>query len=177
MLKWIKSCLPTKESLKKSRTFSWVSNWLKGRPYLWQFQKHSVSSGIAISLFVAFLPLPFEMLIVTLLAITFHANLPISILSTWITNPFTLIPANYACYRVGVWLLDGTNGEYIGLPEINFNWHDWSGMLDQVAAFFGSISKAYLVGLPIVSISAGLAGYGLVYFIWTAIEFFSKKRG
>ena len=170
MLQGVKKYLPTAQSIKKRPAMRWISTWLQNRPYLWKFKKHSVSGSVAVSLFVAFLPLPFEMVMVTLLAILIHANLPIALVSTWITNPFTLIPANYFSYKVGEWLINSNGAEFVPLERIHFHWTNWDLLMNDISTFMGSLTKAYLIGLPIVSITVALISYALVYLIWTCVE-------
>jgi len=56
---------------------------------------------MAVGLFCAFVPLPIQMLLAAAAAIIFRVNLPISVGLVWITNPVTIPPMFYFCYKVG----------------------------------------------------------------------------
>ena len=61
-------------------------------PSLWHMNRHSVAKAFAVGLFFAWVPVPFQMVLGAGGAILFHANLPLSVVLVWLTNPFTMPP-------------------------------------------------------------------------------------
>lgn len=138
----LKKWLPSAEAIKNQPGLKWL-HFLLHQPDLWHFNRRAVAGGVAAGLFVAFLPLPFQMLLATLLAVLCRVNIPVAVASTWITNPFTFIPITFLITRIGGWV---------------------SG--DQAVKALG---KNFLIGLPIVSIVAAGVGYLLVRFLWRIV--------
>ena len=119
-------------------------------PNLWHINRRSVVRAIAIGLFIAFLPVPVQMVVAAALAIAFSAYLPIAVILVWITNPITMPVFFYWAYRLGAYLLD-VQPEPIQI-EMSFNWlftqllHRWQPFL------VGCLCAGALVG----GIAAGL---------------------
>jgi uncharacterized protein (DUF2062 family) len=74
-------------------------------PCLWNFNRRSISKGVAIGLFCAFLPMPMQMILASIFAVIFSGNILISIALVWITNPITIPPIYYGLYKLGAWIL------------------------------------------------------------------------
>lgn len=74
-------------------------------PNLFHLNRHSVAVGMAIGLFVAFMPTPGHMLIAAAAAIYFRANLPIAVVMVWLSNPITIPPLFFLCYKTGTLIL------------------------------------------------------------------------
>ncbi len=111
-------------------------------PNLWHLNRHSVSGGVALGLFCAFLPMPFETLVATLGALAFRVNLPISIALVWVSNPFTWIPMYGTAYLLGAWLLN--------LPRVSLDGLTITWLLQQFAPLWlGSL----IIGLVLAGIS------------------------
>ncbi len=73
----------------------------------------SIARGGAIGLFIALTPtVGVQSLLVTAVAVPMRANLPVSLVMCWITNPVTLIPFYFSYYWVGSLLL--------GLPPAGY---------------------------------------------------------
>lgn len=70
---------------------------------------HRLALGIAVGMFVTFTPLiGFQMMLSVFLAWLLRANKLVGIPLVWISNPFTIIPIYYPCYRLGCAMLGET---------------------------------------------------------------------
>jgi hypothetical protein len=98
--KLIKRYLPDHQTLRTHRHLQVFGARLHD-PNLWHLNRRSASGAFAVGLFVAFIPLPLQMLLAAALAIVTQVNLPVSVALVWITNPVTMPPIFYFCYRVG----------------------------------------------------------------------------
>jgi uncharacterized protein len=74
-------------------------------PNIFHLNRHSAAGGVAIGLFLAFLPIPGQMLFAALIAIYFRVNLPLAVVFVWLSNPITIPPLFYLSYKTGALLL------------------------------------------------------------------------
>lgn len=102
--KFIQRWLPQPDADGNYPEFAYFKESLKQRELL-RLTRRSVSKAVAIGIFVAFVPMPFQMLLAGGLALLFNANLIISLAGVWITNPITAPPIMYFCYKVGLWIM------------------------------------------------------------------------
>lgn len=96
----LRKLLPTHDKIKSQKILKIFGNLLYKRE-IWSLSRRKILGGVFIGVFVAFIPMPFQMLLVTFLAIIFNVNLPISFLLVWITNPFTMPFIYYFEYELG----------------------------------------------------------------------------
>ena len=119
----------------------------KDRVY-WAGDRQSFARAGFLGMFCMMLPVPFQMVIGTLLAYYLRANIPLATALAWITNPLTMWPIWYGGYKFGTWvfgtpdLYAQSNGIAIG-SEVWFNevfpliWQPF---------FFGNILLGLLIG-------------------------------
>ncbi|MCU7916929.1 MAG: DUF2062 domain-containing protein [Candidatus Thiodiazotropha sp. (ex Epidulcina cf. delphinae)] len=135
---------------------------------LWHLNRHSASGAFAVGLFMAFIPLPFQMVLAAAAAIFFRVNLPLSVCLVWITNPITIPPMFFFAYLVGTWV--------IGAPaqaepfQFSLEWLRNGGLEE--------IWTPLLVGSLICASISALLGYSLILWIWRwrAIEKWKMRR-
>lgn len=89
-------------------------------PRLWHLNRRSVAGGLALGLFMGFMPVLGQMFFAAALAIVFRVNLPIAAMGVWITNPLTIAPVYYFAYKVGAWVLNIPVGQYAF--EVSWEW-------------------------------------------------------
>ena len=141
--------LPTAGEIQQYRYLHIFGDSLK-QPELWSFTRQSTAKGVAIGLFCAFLPMPFEMVPAIFLAALMRGNLPFSIACVWISNPITWVPLYTPCYLLGAKIL---GVEPIALQEISLfqlGWH-------YVALWLGCL---------IVGLAVSVGAHFLISFAW-----------
>lgn len=125
------------------------------RDYLWHINRRSVSVAFASGLFCAFMPVPVQMLLAAACTIVLRANLPIAVITVWITNPFTVTPIFYFCYLVGRQSLSLLGKAFFFEPT--FEWLNTS---------FSTAWQPLLLGCLVVGSVAAALGYATVHFLW-----------
>lgn len=130
-LRNLKKNLPTQGQIQEYRYLHILGDSLKQNE-LWSFNRISTSRGIAIGLFCAFLPMPFEMVPAIFIATALRGNLPFAVGGVWISNPVTWIPLYTPCYLLGskIIRLEPIPIEQIGI--FSLGWHYvalWLGCL------------------------------------------------
>jgi len=104
LLKFLRKFSPNPDKIKQHKHLQFMGDTLN-LPSLWYLNRRSVPPAVAIGLFVMWLPLPFHVLLITLLAVLLRANLPITLLTVFINNPLTMGPMYYADYKFGTFIL------------------------------------------------------------------------
>jgi len=145
--KLFKKHLPSPEKIRQMKGLGFLGKWL-GNPALWHLHRHSVARAFIIGLFWMVIPMPFQMVPAAIFAILFRANLPLSIVLVWISNPLTMGPIYYFNYLVGTWVLNTSAQDNL---DFTFSWQ-W--MIDTLShiwlpLYLGSI----LIGLILAAIS------------------------
>lgn len=145
--KIIQRFLPDHQTIKQQKILSMFGTVLHD-PNLWHLNRRSASGAFGVGLFFAFWPVPFQMWLSAASAIPLRVNLPLSVATVWITNPFTMPPIFYSAYLVGASILGRPANEF----QFELSW-EW------VVKSMETIGPAFLLGCAICSIIAGIAGY------------------
>lgn len=149
----------------KSRHSGWLGKRLHDAE-IWHLGRRSVAGGVGLGFFLAFIPLPIQMLIAAPLALVFRVNLPVTMASLWITNPLTMAPMFLFAFKIGTWLTD--RGAEIS--AIRFE-----ASFDGMAAVFSEIWYPLLIGCLVCGISAAAVGNLAVRWLWRA-HLLSRRR-
>ena len=148
----IKRLMPSKGRIKALNLHRYFGNRVNDQK-LWVINRISISRAVAIGLFCAYLPAPFQMLLAALMAILFRANLPIAVALVWISNPLTFLIIYTPPYLLGLAILGETG--------ISFQSVTVSMMTQQYTAL--------LLGCLIFGVALAIAGYILSNVIWRLI--------
>jgi len=163
MRKLFRRFLPHHETVKSQRWLKPFGSWLQ-HPDLWHLHRRPVAGGVAIGLFCGLIPGPLQMISAALLAVLFRANLPVALITTLYTNPFTIVPLYAVAYELGAWVSGVRSGaavEHLAFPEMHS--HSWPG---ELWAWMQMLGKPFLIGLPLLASSLAIIGYFVVRVAW-----------
>ncbi len=143
-------------------------------PGLWHLHRRSVAGGVALGLFCGLVPGPLQMISAALLAVLLRVNLPVALVTTLYTNPFTIVPLYALAYEYGAFILGhrgDTSPARLALPDIN--WSTWTSALPQ---WFASLGKPFVLGLPLLALTLALLGYIAVRALWRVAVILEWRR-
>lgn len=163
MRRLLKRYLPDHASLATNRWLAPFGSTLF-HPRLWHLNRHSAAGAIATGLFCGLIPGPFQMLGAALGCVLLRVNLPLALLTTLYTNPFTIVPLYILAFSMGEALLGRGEARFTPPPE-------WSGgdVLGGVAALADwmiALGRPLALGLVVLASSLALAGYLLTRIAW-----------
>jgi uncharacterized protein (DUF2062 family) len=135
---------------------------------------HRLALGLAIGIFITFTPtVGFQMALVVFFAWLLRANKAVGLPIVWISNPATIVPIFYACYRLGRLVL-GQDG--VGFQWWAELWNSEGSWWSQVTFYwqrFMEIAAPLWVGSLVVAVFAGYLTYYISYY---AIYGYRMKR-
>ncbi len=164
--KFFRRILPSHDSVKQNRYVAWFGPRMQHHN-LWHLHRKSVAGGVAVGLFAGLIPgsNPVQFTAGVLLAIAFRVNLPISVLVTLYSNPFTIVPLYLLAWGLGQLVLM-QSGSDIPPPAPGLWDKSFGEWLPAVLDWMASVGKPLLVGLPLLALSLALVGYVATDHAW-----------
>lgn len=156
--------LPSHDSVRRNRYIAFFGSALHHHN-LWHLNRRSVAGGVAVGLFCGLVPGPLQMVSAALLSVIARVNLPVALVSTLYTNPFTIVPLYFVAYQLGA-LVVGNNAAAAPQPQLHLslsNLGDWIPLLIEWTTTMG---KPLAVGLPLLATILAATGYLGVLGLW-----------
>ena len=173
--KFFRKYLPSYESVRQNRFVARFGSLLR-HPNLWHLNRRSVSGGVAAGMFAGLVPgsNPVQFAAAALLAVAFRVNLPVAVVVTLYTNPFTIVPLYVIAYGIGALFAAPDGAALSHAPEI-----DWSHLGASIQAYFDwvlALGKPLAVGLLALAAGLAVAGYVFVQLAWRAQVILAWRR-
>lgn len=154
-----------RRTLKKTSKHHKLKDFIKKYkipPEYLSTSRRMVSKAVFIGLFIAFIPMPMQMLAVLAMVPFFKFNVPIALAMCWLSNPFTMPPMYYIEYLTGAYIL----GTEVAPVEMTLEW--FSENIDDIfiPLYFGTL---------LYSVFGSLGGYWLVNHFWKGSVHRDKK--
>ena len=152
--KFLQRFMPNPDKIREQKALRIFGNLLYNAN-LWVLNRRSASGAFAVGLFIAFVPLPSQMLLAAGCAILFGVNLPLAVTLVWISNPLTMPVLFYGAYKVGTWV--------IHTPPQPFH---FELSMEYLIHQMHHIGKPFLVGCGITGTVSALIGYFAIKGLW-----------
>jgi uncharacterized protein (DUF2062 family) len=162
--KFFRKYLPDADQVRSHRAIAWLGRWL-AHPNLWHLNRDSVAGAVAIGFFAGLVPGPLQMLTAVLLAVPLKKNLPVALLMTLYTNPFTIVPLYLLAFEYGKLLLGG-GGAALNAKPFEADWSQGLEALRAMLEWALSLGKPLLIGLVALALTLAALGYVAVQLGW-----------
>lgn len=163
MRRKLRKFLPDHEAIRTNRWLAPFENTLL-HPRLWHLNRHSAAGAVAAGMFCGLIPGPFQMLGAAICAVIFRVNLPLALLTTLYTNPFTIVPLYIVAFALGQWALPGEHQHFVAPPEPGAG-----GMIEWMHAVIDwmiGLGTPLALGLVLLASGLAVAGYFAVRLAW-----------
>ncbi len=162
MRRYLKKFLPDYEAIRAN---PWLRPFQSSllHPRLWHLNRHSAAGAVAVGLFCGLIPGPLQMIGAAIGALVFRVNLPLGLLVTLYTNPFTIVPLYLLAYQLGR-LLIGDNTGFVAPPE--FGATSFGNWTDAMRIWMLGVSMPLGVGLVTLACALSLVGYLATRVAW-----------
>jgi uncharacterized protein (DUF2062 family) len=163
----IKRYLPDPHKIRNHKHLRFFGQRLHD-PNLWHLNRRSVAGAFSVGLFSAFVPVPFQMVLGAAGAVIWRVNLPLSAGLVWLTNPITMPPVFYSCYKAGSWVLGRRPHEDVSF-ELSSEW---------IMGEFSVIWQPFLLGCFLMGSLCALAGNLVIRLLWRlhVLRYLQKRR-
>ena len=161
--KLFKRFIPHPNTVKAQPSLKFLGPLLED-PNLFHLNRYSVSMAFLIGVFLAFFPLPGQMILAAVIAFWVRCNLPITVALVWITNPITIPPIFFATYKLGSWLLNTP-------PMLFEGGITWQWINDEL----GRLWKPLLIGSLCAGSFFSLLSYFSIRYIWRLYVIYQWK--
>ena len=152
--RYFKHLIPDPHKIREHRYLRFLGPILHD-PNLLHVNKRSVSGAVSVGLFVAFVPVPFQMLLAAISSVVVRVNLPVAVGVVWVSNPLTMPPMFYFSYKIGAWTL--------AVPEMDF---DFELSFDWLGHSLSEIWEPFLLGCFIMGSVSAVVGGLSVRILW-----------
>lgn len=167
---WLRKNMPTREEMAQNKYLAPIAHRFLS-PELWRFTRRSVPRGIALGLFAAFIIPVGQIFLAAFLALPARANVPLSALATFVTNPFTLAFWLVIANKVGAFVLK-VDAVTVGVARDELISGRWEGMA------LGAVEVAGVTafGFIVMSLVSAATGYLVSSVVWRFVVARKRKR-
>ena len=159
----LRKFLPDHDAIRNSRWLAPFENTLL-HPRLWHLNRRSAAGAVAAGMFCGLIPGPLQMLGAAICAVIFRVNLPLAMVTTFYTNPFTIVPLYLVAFAIGQWVLPGEHQQFVAPPEPGES--GLTAWLHALVDWMIGLGTPLALGLVLLAAGLAVAGYFAVRLVW-----------
>ena len=171
---WLRVRMPTREQLAENRFLRPIAHRFL-TPELWRFTRRSVPRGVALGIFAGFIIPVGQIFLAAFLALPARANVPLSVLVTFITNPFTFPFWAVTANRIGVLILKVDLAATGGAAQIEIESGRWAWFVE----LFEKVGVTVMVtvfGFVVMAVVGAAIGYLVASLVWRFVVAGKRRR-
>lgn len=174
--KKVRRFLPSHATIRDHRYLARFGS-LSSHHNLWHLHRRSIAGGVAVGMFAGLIPgsNPVQFTAAALLAILFRVNLPIAVVVTLYSNPFTIVPLYFVAFKLGQLVVRDSTA---AMPDLAFSF-EGKGLREWIPSLLDwltSIGKPLLVGIPLLALLLAAISYPLVRLAWRWYVIYAWRR-
>lgn len=171
---WIRLRMPTREQMARNKYLRPIAHRFL-TPELWRFTRRSVPRGVALGIFAGFIVPVGQIFLAAFMALPARANVPLSTLVTFITNPLTFPFWALVANRIGAFILKVDLAATGGAAHNEISSGRWSWFIEM----FEGVGVTVLVtifGFIVLAIVGAAVGYVLAGVVWRFVVARKRQR-
>ena len=163
--KYFRKLLPDIDKVRDMRGLSMFGDSLF-HPALWHLNRRSAAGGVAVGLFCGLIPGPLQMLGSAIACVVFRVNLPLALVTTFYTNPITIVPLYLLAYELGGFTLGAR--ELVKPPALpDWDWTHLFASMEAMGRWALGLGAPLAVGLLMLASILAALGYVTVRGLWS----------
>jgi uncharacterized protein len=146
-------------------------------PDLWHLNRRSTARAVAIGLFCGLIPGPIQIPAALAACLFLRANLPLSIVTTFYTNPLTIVPLYLLAYRYGAFVLHESAPLRQGAAT--FAPPPGAGAVETLHALLDwmiGLGPPLALGIVLLATTLSMVGWLGVHLVWRTVTVVAWRR-
>jgi uncharacterized protein (DUF2062 family) len=132
-------------------------------PDVWHLNRRSAARGVGVGLFCGLIPGPLQIAGSVLGCLAIRGNLPVAAVTTFYTNPFTIVPLYVVAYEYGrLFFPDAAPSVAWSLPQ-SAGLTEW---MPALLHWMAELGKPLAVGLVLLATTLAVVGWVTVHLLW-----------
>ncbi len=171
---WIRLRMPSREEMAQNKYLRPIAHRFL-TPELWRFTRRSVPRGVALGIFAGFIIPVGQIFLAAFMALPARANVPLSALVTFITNPFTFPFWAVVANKLGAFILKVDLAATGGAAQQEIASGRWSWLIEM----FEGVGVTVLVtifGFIVMAVVGAAIGYLLAGVVWRFVVARKRRR-
>ena len=163
--KYFRKVMPSVDKVREVKALGLFGDALF-HPALWHLNRRSAAGGVAVGLFCGLIPGPLQMLGAAIVCLVARVNLPVAIVTTLYTNPFTIVPLYLLAYEIGAFVL-GASGGKPAAPPPDWDWRAMVASANAVGEWMLGLGAPLALGVFLLACILAAIGYFVVRIAWS----------